>query len=136
MAELAKAPDSATWQNRARQFDAFVKSDTARQTDLEGVDKRLLNARRKAVREASDAFATAGDRAELTAAIDRVEALDYAIDVSLGNAEPFDEAPPMARPPSLKPAPNALAGPPPMTRNSQGQFVRPMTNRERQEAAR
>jgi DNA-binding CsgD family transcriptional regulator len=136
MSELAKAPDSATWQNRARQFDAFVKSDTARQTDLEGVDKRLLNARRKAVREASDAFATAGDRAELTAAIDRVEALDYAIDVSLGNAEPFDEAPPMARPPSLKPVPNALAGPPPMTRNSQGQFVRPMTNRERQEAAR
>jgi biotin operon repressor len=136
MSELAKAPDSATWQNRARQFDAFVKSDTARQTDLEGVDKRLLNARRKAVREASDAFATAGDRAELTAAIDRVEALDYAIDVSLGNAEPFDEAPPMASPPSLKPVPNALAGPPPMTRNSQGQFVRPMTNRERQEAAR
>lgn len=102
--QLAAAPDSATWQNRIRQMDEFIESNEARMTELEaaGVPRQLMNARRKAVREASDAFASATGREAVERAVARVEALDYAIDVTMGEGDPFKEAPTAPRPASLK----------------------------------
>jgi hypothetical protein len=109
---LANNPESPEWQNRIRQMDSFISSDEVRMMELEqsGVSRPLLAARRKAVRAASDAFVSAKTRDELQSALAQVRSLDHAIDVELGNAEPFPMAPMLPGPPSLKPVPAGITG--------------------------